>query len=57
MPRYDYRCDHCNKEVEETRTIADMETLKPCLDETCGGTLRKMFTLGRVIGVKNVPNN
>ena len=51
MPTYDFKCDKCDKRIEENASINLNvgDILKPCV---CGGKLRKIFSVPGLIIVK-----
>ena len=45
MPYYDYKCDKCGHEFEESLKIADRDaaTVQPCRFPTCGGEVKMVY--------------
>ena len=45
MPYYDYKCDKCGHEFEESLKIADRDapTEQPCRFPTCGGEVKMVY--------------
>ena len=42
MPTYEYRCQKCTTEFEIRQSFAD-DPLTHCVDESCNGTVNKVF--------------
>lgn len=45
MPTYEYECEKCGKRFDAFQSIT-AEPLKKCNDETCGGTVKRLFSAG-----------
>ncbi|MBN1760670.1 MAG: FmdB family transcriptional regulator [Chitinispirillaceae bacterium] len=45
MPTYEYECEKCGKRFEVFQSIT-AEPLTRCNDETCGGTVKRLFSAG-----------
>ena len=45
MPYYDYKCEKCGHEFEESLSIEDRDapTEQPCSFSTCGGEVKMVF--------------
>ena len=45
MPTYEYMCEKCGHQFEEFQRIT-AEPLKKCVNEGCGGTVKRLFSRG-----------
>ena len=45
MPTYEYECEKCGKRFEAFQSIT-AEPLTKCDDESCGGTVKRLFSAG-----------
>jgi putative FmdB family regulatory protein len=48
MPTYDYKCEQCGH-VFEVRHAFDAEPPETCHDDSCDGTLRRVFSPPTII--------
>lgn len=45
MPTYEYECEKCGKRFEAFQSIT-ADPLKKCTDETCDGSIKRLFSAG-----------